>query len=243
MAEQNTQIVPFFRTVAEHDPAASKREGRPIYRDVEIVEVRIAGDRNFAPVFHAHQMWKRVDGVEYTYAERWPEQYRRFKDDLVQTAEGTPLEELPFLTNAKRSELRALKIYTAEALAGLEGRNLKTLGLGGTELKLQAQTYLQNARGSADVVGLAAQIAALQQQIEDMRAAGMGIPPAPPAYSEPPAFGPVADGYEDLDDETLKVMIADIAGARPRGNPSHDTLVRTLRELRSSEAGAANEAA
>src|SRR5690606_35928286 len=106
----------------------SKAAGRPIFKDMEVVEVRFAGDRNYAPVFPAHSMWKRVDGEEITYARRWPDAYERFKAGQAQVAHGTPLSELPFLTEARRAELRALKVYTAEALASIDGKNLSNLG-------------------------------------------------------------------------------------------------------------------
>ena len=72
MMNNDALVVPFFKAVAQHDEIASKKHGRPIFHDLEVVEVRIAGDRNFAPVFPAKSMWRRVDGEALTYADRWP---------------------------------------------------------------------------------------------------------------------------------------------------------------------------
>lgn len=226
MAEANILVTPFFTTVAIQDKRASLKEGRPIFRDEEYVEIRIAGDRNYAPKFPALSMWKRVDGEEVTYAERWPDQYRKFKEGLQQTAVGTPLAELPFLTESKRAELRALKIYTAEALAGLEGRNLKALGMEANKLKTQAKAYIESARGSADVTRMAEEMAALRQQIEELKAANMPVIP----QTDDDDQGGNTD-FASWEDELLKEYIAEKAGSRPRGNPNHDTLVSMAVEL------------
>lgn len=228
MAEDNILVTPYFKTIPMQDAKRTRLEGRPCFRDEVFVEIRIAGDRNYAPSFPALSMWKRVDGEEITYAERWPEQFRKFKEGQHQTAIGTPLSELPFLTEAKRSELRALKIYTAEALAALEGRNLKALGMEANKLKQQAKTYMENARGSADVVRMAEEMTALRQQIEELKAAGMPI--VRPVDPETP------EGFDTWEDDLLKEFIAEKTGAKPRGNPSHDTLVSLARELESEAA-------
>jgi hypothetical protein len=69
----------------------------------------------------------------------------------------------------KRRELKALGVNTVEQLASLDGTPLKQLGMGGREMKNQAQAYLDNAAGSADVTNLAAQVAALTQQLSEER--------------------------------------------------------------------------
>ena len=70
MQNDDSLVVPFFKTVAEHDPAGSEKAGRPIFRNVEMVEVRIAGERNYQPNFPAHSTWRTENGVPITYAMR-----------------------------------------------------------------------------------------------------------------------------------------------------------------------------
>jgi len=202
-------VTPFFKTVAQLDPHASKAQGRPIYHDMEVCEVRIAGDRNFKPEFPAHSMWNKIEGEEITYAQRWPAQYARFKENVEQTADGTPLSELPFLTEAKRMELRGLKVYTAEALASIEGKNLQTLGIEGREWKTQASAYLSRASGSAETVRLASEVEILKARLA--------------------AFEGAAPESED-DKSALKDAIEAKGLPRPRGNPSVETLQRMLAE-------------
>lgn len=214
MQNNDALVVPFFKTVAQQDMTASKKAGRPIFKDVEVVEVRIAGDRNFAPVFPAHAMWRRVNGEEVTYAQRFADAYERFAAGKEQVADGTPLSELPFLTEAKRAELRALKVYTAEALAALDGKNLTNLGGQGREMKNQAIAYLEKSTGTAGATALAAEVEALRAELAAVRAGE--VEPAP----------------ADDEKEALKARIADLTGSRPRGNPSVETLREMLEEMK-----------
>lgn len=213
---ENEKVVPFFKTEAKEDPVASKAQGRPIFKDMEVVEIRIPGERNYAPVFPAQAVWKTIDNVPITYADRFRDAYERFSAGKDQVADGTPLSELPFLTEAKRAELRSLKVYTAEALVGLEGRHLKALGAQGRDIKTQAEAYLASARGVGEMVAelevLKAEIAALKGEAVE-----------PPADEQP----------TDADDEkeSLKAMIADATGSRPRGNPSLETLREMVSDL------------
>lgn len=213
MQNNDALTVPFFKTIPQHDEIASKEAGRPIYHDLEVVEVRIAGDRNFAPVFPANAMWMRINGEEITYAKRWAEEYARFKANTEQVAAGTPLSELPFLTEAKRAELRGLKVYTAEALAMLDGKNLTSLGAQGRELKNQAVAYLEKAGGSAGQVALAAEVEQLRAELAAMR----GQDPVPEV---------------DDEKEAIKVQIAALTGSRPKGNPSVETLREMLNDMK-----------
>ena len=211
MQNNDALVVPFFKSVAVEDEKASKKAGRPIFKDLEVVEIRIAGDRNFAPVFPAHSMWRRVDGEELSYADRWPDAYARFREGQEQVADGTPLSELPFLTEGKRQELRSLKVYTAEALASLDGKNLTNLGPKGREFKDQAAAYLERAKGVATDTALRARI----EELEALVANGGG-----------------STGAEDQSErDILKAQIAEKTGAKPRGNPSVETLREMLAEL------------
>lgn len=221
----NDLIVPRFFVHTMQDNKATREQGRPIFKDVECVEIRMAANKQTVAVFPAHEVWQwgEIDGIRQpiTYAMRFPDQYRRFKANEAQAMSGTPLEELPFLTQAKRSELKALSIYTAEALASLDGQPLKQLGMGGRELKNQAQAYLANATDSAAVTRLASENESLRAQLAELRSEAA----APATQSAAPS------PFDDMDAETLKSWIADASGQRPRGNPSHETLVRMATEI------------
>lgn len=135
--------------------AASKKAGRAIYDDIEVCEIRLAANKQTIGVFPAHEMaeWA-VDSItgdrtEQTYAMKYNTQYLAFKNGDAQAQSGTPLEALPFLTTGKRLEFKALNIHTAEALAALDGHNLKMLGMSGRAFKDQAQAFIDNASDNA----------------------------------------------------------------------------------------------
>lgn len=222
---KETQVVPFFYVGTFENPTKSKEAGRPIFDEMEMVEVRLAGERNFNPHFPAHSMWVRENGEEITYAMRWSDEYSQFKSVGTQTAAGTPLEELVFLSAARRSELKALKIYTAEALTGLEGHNLKVLAGEGYKLKEQAQAYLDKAAAFAPDTSYAAENAELKARMALLEQQLASIQMGPTVEDNDP--------YQGLSDDELKEKISNLTGARPRGNPSRPTLIGMLNELNS----------
>lgn len=207
MQSNDHLTVPVFRNDPVLDEVATKAEGRPIYRDREVVDIMIAGDRNFKPTFPAHAQWRMVNGESITYAMRFADAYARFTAGKAQVADGTPLSELTFLTEAKRAELRAVKVFTAEALASLDGKNLATLGVGGRELKDQATRYLENARGSVDVDALRAELAELKAKMGEGSA-------------------------DEQEKAQLKAEYKELTGALPKGNPSLETMREMVRDLR-----------
>jgi len=234
MDPNNSLVTPFFEVKAVKDEAASRTAGRPIFRNVEFVQVRIAGDRHYAPRFPAHTMWKRENGEVITYAQRWAEQYARFKADQEQIADGTPLSELPFLDEAQRATLKALRIYSAEALAALDGKPLKSLGMEGNKLKQKAKAYLETARDTALSTRQAEEISTLRAELDALRAQmlkGAALEP------EPEDEGAIeGSGLDALTDDDLKALIAERTGSRPRGNPSRATLLSMAAELGSERA-------
>ena len=87
--------------------------------------------------------------VKISYAERFRRQYNQFKSHSTQTKSGTPLTYATFLTEARRAELRAQNIYTVEALAAIDGQELKNLGQGGREMKNAAMEYIEETQSGA----------------------------------------------------------------------------------------------
>lgn len=176
MSENNSSLTyPVFKMLSTMNEPESRKAGRPIYDDQEVVEIRFSGNKQTVGVFPAHEQCEWGDDpvtqerVRLTYAQKYNEQYKKFKAGEAQAAHGTPLEELTFLTQGKRLELKALNIYTVESLAALDGNNLRMLGMGGRELKTQAQFYLDSAARNHDAGSLAAEVASLRQQLAELQ--------------------------------------------------------------------------
>jgi hypothetical protein len=173
-------LIVLFKNSTKPNEAKSVAAGRPIEDDVEICEIRFPGSRSVS-VFPAHELCPYKLNDPYTgrqrgitYAERFQSQYRQFKMHHDQTRTGTPLDYVPFLTEAKRLELRSLNIYTVEALAHIDGQELKNLGPGGRELKNEAEDYIARAQAGAVPMQMEAELSALRarnQMLEDDMAA------------------------------------------------------------------------
>src|SRR5687768_815026 len=224
MANAKNLVVPMFKVHTTIDKKATAENGRPMYKDMEVVEIRMAANRQTVGVFPAHEVWKWVDGPNgrepQTYAMRFEDQYKRFKSNSAQAMSGTPIEELPFLTQAKRYELKALNVYTAEALAALDGKPLANIGMGGRELKDHAQAYLDKAAGNADVLKLASENAELKRRLEALEKQSGGLKEGgggAPAVTNSP--------FASWEAEDIKAWIKDANGSLPRGNHSQATLV------------------
>jgi len=179
----------------------------------ECVRVQIAGETRFGPVFRAKDLWVRDGLEEITYAMRWPDQYAQFKDGKSQTADGTALEEAPFLNPSRISELRMLKIYSVEALANLDDRNIPKLGGKGYELKSLAQQYLQKRQET----GANDKVVEMQRELAELRAM-LSAQIVQPVSNE----GEYTRLREDIKAKT---------GKYPVGNPSLETLQRISSEL------------
>jgi len=244
MSAGDKDLTAIFKTITLPNAVKTAESGRPIFDEMEVVEIRFAGDRNRVSVFPAHELSANIDqadgtSVPVTYAERFSEQYKQFKRNKTQAKSGTPLEELTFLTAAQRSELKALNIYTAETLADLENPGLKSLGPNGRDLKNQARAYLEHAAQASEPVRLAAENEELKRQLDDLKAQIKGknkdLREAKAELAEVTADEPdepeAKSDFDSWSDGDLKDWIKSESGSAVRGQPSHETLVRMADEI------------
>lgn len=220
-------VTPVFKYITFENVPESERAGAAALKTVEAVEVRFAGSKLYSPVFPVDAMWKRDGARMVTYAERWPEQYRAFLDGADQRAAGTPLEMLKRygISDAQLSLCRALKVYSIEALSGLEGQALRNLGMAANTLKEMAVSYMadraKGAGNTAEIDALKAEIAALKASLS---------PTEPSATQIEAAVKASDDEFANLTDDELKGYIKDRVGQAPRGTPTRETLVSMARE-------------
>lgn len=232
-------MTPIFYTTQVEDVLASREAGRPIFVDEERIEYRFASNRNFN--FHdlAHGFHEERAGEVITHAMRFPDAYRKFKETGGNEANGTPLQNLPGLTAVQLSTLKALSVYTIEALSSLEGQGIKNLGPQGHSLKQAAQKYLAAAGGRVEMKDVLAKLAALEARNDDLermviagRPEPIGIAPHDDVRARLDDMHPInfgeTGGADPLTDEELKAAIAEKHGSRPRGNPSRATLINML---------------
>jgi uncharacterized coiled-coil protein SlyX len=234
-----------FKPEKIENPAKTREAGRPIFDDIEMCSIQHVGDQKTwlwipAAERSIYIRDKGGAGRYVTYAECYYEHYKAFKEGEARAQSGTPIEELPFLTNAKRAELKALNIHTAEALAQLDGTPLTRLGMGGREMKNQAQAYLDRAKEGAMDAKLAAQNARLQEEIEQMREQLANVMEKLPKA----ARKKIEAEEEEKDaeapslawsDDDLRAFIKERTGTGVRGQPAKETLVRMAEEAKAAE--------
>jgi hypothetical protein len=232
MVPNDKGVVAIFRNDVVKNPKKTAEAGRPIFDDIELVEIRHPGSKDYGvypAMEHSHWGEDPMSGDlrKITYAERFSKQYQQFKTHQHQTKSGTPLDYLPFLTEAKRAELRALNIYTAEALLLIDGAELKNLGPGGRELKNKTAEFMENSNEAAKITKLEAELELMRaknQVLEDDLKAGV-VPP-----KEPPSE------YDGMTDTELREHIKALTGVAPKGHPNRKTLIRMAQEQKENVA-------
>lgn len=224
----NHLVVSF--TVEEIKNEKKTREiGRAVYDDIEMVHIRIPGDKQLTIDAPANGFCTMFDGTQVRYKDRFPEDYDRWHQGLGAAVVGTPLKHAPFLSKAEVSNLVAANVFTIEQLAEMGGPPLRSLGQSGRKWQQQALAYLKSADGSRDATSEAAEKAALLERIAQLEAA---LTPTTVQTSVEP------EDTEASRKIALKDEIERLTGRRPVGNASIERLERDLQE-----ATAASEAA
>lgn len=159
-------VYPQFIMDQVQDMVASEREGRPIFREVERVEIVIPGGASLT---------KHVANVTDEHRQRWPKEYDAFKQGHEISPDGTPLEEWPILKRSQVLELKALGFKTVEHVRDMSDQSIQRIGMGGRMLKQRAEIFLDDAERIAATTRLSAEnerkdqeIATLRAQIENM---------------------------------------------------------------------------
>lgn len=230
--DRDITITPVFKWIDLENVPKSETEGYAVMETKEVVEVRFAGSKNYSPIFPTDAMWQRVGNQTISYAERWPEQYRAFKEGNPQEAHGTPLEMLRSydVTPEQLSLCRALRVYSVEALDRLEGAGIKSLGMHANRLREAAKAFLADRDKGKHAL---TEVDDLRAEIERLKAMMVPVQDSTPAAIEQ-ALKAADDAFEGFSDADLKSEISRITGSTPRGNPSRPTLVQSLQELQAA---------
>ncbi len=171
----DTQLFVRFSMEPRQDAEASTQEGRPIFKDVEYVEIAAPGDKS--NIIHKP--------VTDDLRRRFRAQYNDWKSGNVDAVTGTPLSEWPAVTRSTVEELAYFKVRTVEQLAGMTDANLQKLGHGYLVLREKARDLITKAKEDAPLLRMRAElqdrdnaIATMQLQIKQLGDAlqGKGIP-------------------------------------------------------------------
>jgi hypothetical protein len=151
----------------------TERAGRPIFDEVLFVEVITPGSRESAPVFELERKHAEETGIEQPtrtpHFAKYAKQIEAFRvGGDGADMRGTPLSGWPALDVGLIASLNEGRIYTVEALANISDEKLRVIGPGGNSLRERAKAFLAAAAGNAPNEALAAENAALKQQIAEM---------------------------------------------------------------------------
>lgn len=149
-------FVVFHKGVVLND-AKSLDAGRPVHDDVDMITIRIPGQRDSV-----------VAKADFGYQQRFPRQWAQFKANAEQDISGTQLTEVPWLTPAQIADLKAANIRTVEQLADMSDANAHVF-MGFHGLKQRAQAYLDAAAGAAPALKLQAELEKRDAEIEELK--------------------------------------------------------------------------
>jgi hypothetical protein len=132
-----------FHVKAVPNEFETNAQGRPIFTDVEYVEIFVPGDNNTIidqPVREDHK-------------KRFPIQWAHFQNKHGKDTRevGTPLAEWPQVTASQVEELRAMKFYTVDSIANASDQNIQRIGMAAGmspyAFREKAQQFLKVASG------------------------------------------------------------------------------------------------
>lgn len=147
-----------FYYVPKQDEAESAKEGRPIFKDVEYVEIIAAGNAN-------NIVRKPVRDMD---RQRFHVQYEKFKAGDMEQLTGTPLTEIPWLTRSQVEELMYRKIRSLEQLAEISDAACNAPGM--YELKRKARAWVDKAAEAAPFTKMQEEMNALREELAAMKA-------------------------------------------------------------------------
>lgn len=142
------------------DPEQSKLQGRPIFRDVEMISIRIKGDKNT----HVMRMVdKKGNSQNPPDHIRFPRQWEAFKNKSHIPTTGTPITEWSPVSKSMAMNLKSLNIHTVEDLATVNDSHLHNIGMGARDLREKAKIFIESAKDSAVI----SQVQAENQEMRD----------------------------------------------------------------------------
>ena len=135
--EADKKLLVKFYVNSVQDKAESSKQGRPMFKDREYIDIRIPGQR---------------DGVARPATPvdklRFPDHYKAFQDRTEMPTEGTPLSEWPAISRSMADQLAFQNVKTVEQLSDIND-NLLHLIKNVSSLKQKAKDWLEATKDDA----------------------------------------------------------------------------------------------
>jgi hypothetical protein len=156
-SEDDKKLFVQFFIEAVKNEFESTKQGRAIFTDVPMIRVMTPGSRDVT-----------VSKVTERYKERFPRHWERFQKQLDQSVDGTPLEQVPFLTPSQIAELKYMNCITLEQLAGMSD-SLASKIMGSQQIRQRAKDFLAAAQSAAPMMQLRAELEKRDDTIAEMK--------------------------------------------------------------------------
>lgn len=163
-AQQNQQkmdeqlLVRFFLKPRQ-DPTASAEEGRPVFKDVVYVEIRVPGSRD--------AVCRPAGAGDIA---RFQRHYDAFQSRTADVVEGTPLAEWPQMSRSQVEELSFYNVKTVEQLIAMSDQNASQF-MGLNTLKAKAKAWLDLTNEYKAAEELQAELSKRDSEIAELKAA------------------------------------------------------------------------
>lgn len=157
-AEQDKALlVKFFSTPLKNDEK-SLTEGRPIFDDVDMIEIRVRGTKD-----NIVQRPVRPDDKQ-----RFRGAWQAHQEGEKAAQSGTPLSQWPAMSTSQVEEMKYLGFVTVEQIANANDNVVaNTTGLQG--LKNKAKAFIEFSKGAAPIEQMQEKLAASANETETLR--------------------------------------------------------------------------
>lgn len=148
-----------FFVKAKQDGEASQEQGRPIFKEMEYIQIMIPGDRG--------NILQRP--VSEQDRGRFKVQYEHWKSTrTAELTQGTPLESWGLLSLAQIEEFKYFGIRTIEHMAALNDDLAQRIH-GAQMLKQKAHAALEIMRGDAPMKKMQAELDKRDSELADLK--------------------------------------------------------------------------
>jgi hypothetical protein len=157
--------VQFYKKSVKQNEA-SDEAGRPIFKEFDFVRIMIPGDNLTEIDTYAQESHK----------QRFPRQWAHYQNQVANHEDviGTPIDQWPQVTRSQADELRGLKFHTVESIADCSDQQLQRIGMvagmSPFNFRLKAKAFLNLANDSAEVAHREAEMQALRQENDKIKA-------------------------------------------------------------------------
>ena len=158
-AEQDKKLLVKFYQKAKQDQTKSAEQGRPVFKELEYISIKVPGQRGSGVTRPA----------TFRDKQRFPRHYSAFQQRVELPQEGTPLAEWSLVTRSMAEEMAFSNIKTVEHLANMSD-TIASGFMGGQMFKAKANEWLSRAKADVSVSHLEGELAKRDAQITELSA-------------------------------------------------------------------------